>query len=1455
MDYGWDTSDDEGGMEIDLNTQHEEQRDLSQARSRADKDGMSKNDRRQTSLVEDYDPSEPTDDYDPSEPTNDSETLSKDRQTSSNLSFAQNYDPAEPTVSDEEEDTNLSFAGEGGHLPSSVKQNENTDEENDGRWDSQMPMTQEESELSPYEDNSYNKKQVKSGDNFQSAEQAEDRDVDLDDNLNEKHSSSRINQSKSESQSLDHIDTDDNTQNSLLDDINLPDDIEVPDVAFDESDFILEKEPFQKESDQKDGIRGSSSDRRKDERKEKDLRHDEVNTTEEPEEPDSPNSDHRHLYSQEEDRERFRRQEEVDTRNEEALVDLFREESDADRIEADIVQSVKKTKKKLVSKKVKKKGKKIKKDLGKKTHKNVNETTVEDQRFVEIRKERLSTEMREEGELEGDVSRRKSYEERISLDMYEQTFDIGTGNQLEDEQREPGEIVDDGKKRWKKRDKKERKKKKNKREVATIEEGNQGDDDSQKFPSFLAGFFVQDEGGEDELVENLENISRSFEKDEERTFQKGGKTYRKRHSSEAEDSVKSFDRNVNESHEVHNQEPDHRKGRKHDERRHESRDRRQHEMRDVREIRHDKEQRHGTPRDRERDRDRERERSRSERERERLRARGRDRERERERDREREVVWDRDRNRRLEIEERRAHRVRSGSHEQRYRPDIAERIRRSRSRDRAAARHRRHRSKSRERSPDRDRERERERERSKRRHQDKTNDREYERRVRRASHSRSRSPRHRTERAGSNKENRDESHRRRRHVRAQQESGSEDKDSGHRRHRRERRAPETRSSSSSSSSVSSDSGARNKSGGRRHNFRNHNSSDEGASSDVILVEPERIVINLDEEEDPPSRVDITHANTEDDSTKLVDGECIPPPPELSRNSRSSALIQINPAEPDENDQADQEGDATPTRDEHSDEARHHWHEKVVPQESDYDPAHPTEEGEDQDSSISTPDNSRSPALPSTELGPVPPDHPPPEERRPTPPPVPSAIETGVIVPHAQQSPMPGGPRPQLLISPFKPQMIPQQQTLQQQTSLLPFPGGVVSGPGPGQVQRFPPWPLANGPNSNMLPQNTGPPISFPSSQRGLLPTPDTRPIFQVENSRLPLQFGSSLSHLSHPPPQREILSQQLNTVRPPVPISAMAPLAQLTSLLPGLDRAKMAAHRDENGMPQPSAMFKHSLPTVSVQSTVIGKGPLVSSSAANVSVGPVRSSRGLGDLSESTEVVDMDMSPGEDDCELELPSPNSSDSERDDRRRKGRRADSRVTRATISVDNSKSGSSAGKGLIQPAMYLKALSKAIEKLTPKPQTAAGSAASSQDKSKSQLGKKKKQDANEDDVPASAVDLTNKEKFLKKLHLQERVIDEVKLAIKPFYSSKKITKEQYKLILRKAVPKVCHSKSGNINPQKIQHLVEAYVGKIKKGKDLGSGKKKKQRAAKETQASKETASTSVKQNGEWTKKPTR
>ncbi|EHH55949.1 PHD and RING finger domain-containing protein 1 [Macaca fascicularis] len=135
-----------------------------------------------------------------------------------------------------------------------------------------------------------------------------------------------------------------------------------------------------------------------------------------------------------------------------------------------------------------------------------------------------------------------------------------------------------------------------------------------------------------------------------------------------------------------------------------------------------------------------------------------------------------------------------------------------------------------------------------------------------------------------------------------------------------------------------------------------------------------------------------------------------------------------------------------------------------------------------------------------------------------------------------------------------------------------------------------------------------------------------------------------------------------------------------------------------------------------------------------------------------------------------------------------------------------------------------------------------------------------------APRLAAEKTKKEEYMKKLHMQERAVEEVKLAIKPFYQKREVTKEEYKDILRKAVQKVgcaracvwgsgsraarrcclvntdfgvtvnagprsasqgrwlcchilqawgqiCHSKSGEINPVKVANLVKAYVDKYR------------------------------------------
>ncbi|XP_021054759.1 PHD and RING finger domain-containing protein 1 isoform X3 [Mus pahari] len=82
-----------------------------------------------------------------------------------------------------------------------------------------------------------------------------------------------------------------------------------------------------------------------------------------------------------------------------------------------------------------------------------------------------------------------------------------------------------------------------------------------------------------------------------------------------------------------------------------------------------------------------------------------------------------------------------------------------------------------------------------------------------------------------------------------------------------------------------------------------------------------------------------------------------------------------------------------------------------------------------------------------------------------------------------------------------------------------------------------------------------------------------------------------------------------------------------------------------------------------------------------------------------------------------------------------------------------------------------------------------------------------------TPKTPAEKTKKEEYMKKLHMQERAVEEVKLAIKPFYQKREVTKEEYKDILRKAVQKICHSKSGEINPVKVANLVKAYVDKYR------------------------------------------
>lgn len=130
----------------------------------------------------------------------------------------------------------------------------------------------------------------------------------------------------------------------------------------------------------------------------------------------------------------------------------------------------------------------------------------------------------------------------------------------------------------------------------------------------------------------------------------------------------------------------------------------------------------------------------------------------------------------------------------------------------------------------------------------------------------------------------------------------------------------------------------------------------------------------------------------------------------------------------------------------------------------------------------------------------------------------------------------------------------------------------------------------------------------------------------------------------------------------------------------------------------------------------------------------------------------------------------------------------------------------------------------------------------DPSKKSVSSSSKSDVAQSDPSAGKGELEegdtlHKDKqYLKKLHMQERAIEEVKLAIKPFYQRRDINKDEYKEILRKAVQKVCHSKSGEINPVKVGNLVKAYVDKYKharkhkKAEDSGTAQEAQSEASK-------------------------
>lgn len=67
---------------------------------------------------------------------------------------------------------------------------------------------------------------------------------------------------------------------------------------------------------------------------------------------------------------------------------------------------------------------------------------------------------------------------------------------------------------------------------------------------------------------------------------------------------------------------------------------------------------------------------------------------------------------------------------------------------------------------------------------------------------------------------------------------------------------------------------------------------------------------------------------------------------------------------------------------------------------------------------------------------------------------------------------------------------------------------------------------------------------------------------------------------------------------------------------------------------------------------------------------------------------------------------------------------------------------------------------------------------------------------------------------RLQRNQQIVDEVKLALKPFYRRGEITKDDYKLIMKKSVEKIKES-SSSVDRDRVGRLVKKYIQKVKGG----------------------------------------
>lgn len=89
-------------------------------------------------------------------------------------------------------------------------------------------------------------------------------------------------------------------------------------------------------------------------------------------------------------------------------------------------------------------------------------------------------------------------------------------------------------------------------------------------------------------------------------------------------------------------------------------------------------------------------------------------------------------------------------------------------------------------------------------------------------------------------------------------------------------------------------------------------------------------------------------------------------------------------------------------------------------------------------------------------------------------------------------------------------------------------------------------------------------------------------------------------------------------------------------------------------------------------------------------------------------------------------------------------------------------------------------------------------------------------------------TQQASFETKCDIQKQVVSEMKELLRPLYSKRKINKEEYKEIMRQAVPKLCHNRKTRVASSRIKKYAEKYTSRVLKLHKKSSSQTEKQSA---------------------------